>query len=174
MAAVRVHLVSLSAHVLKALASRSGIDPAVVDDVVWGCVSQVGEQTMDIARNAVLAAGSPESVTGVTVDRQCGSSSRPCTSRRRPDRGPVRRGRGGRGGIHVRLPMASLVQGGNPLGPEYLKRYGGVFPNQGVGAEIFAERWGFCRTQVHEFSVGSHEKAAAAQDAGGSRARSRR
>ena len=69
-----VHPVSLSAHVLKALAGRSGIDPAVVDDVVWGCVGQVGEQTFDIARNAVLAAGWPETVTGVTVDRQCGSS----------------------------------------------------------------------------------------------------
>src|SRR6478735_4737030 len=69
-----VHPVDLSAHVLEALASRSGIDPAVVDDVVWGCVSQIGEQTFDIARNAVLAAGWPETVTGVTLDRQCGSS----------------------------------------------------------------------------------------------------
>ena len=69
-----VHPVSLSAHVLRALAERSGIDPAVVDDVIWGCVGQVGEQTFDIGRNAVLAAGWPETVTGVTVDRQCGSS----------------------------------------------------------------------------------------------------
>ena len=69
-----VHPVSLSAHVLKSLASRSGVDPAVVDDVIWGCVGQVGEQTFDIGRNAVLAAGWPETVTGVTVDRQCGSS----------------------------------------------------------------------------------------------------
>src|SRR5579875_4044176 len=68
------HPVDLSGHVLGALAQRSGIDPAVVDDVVWGCVSQVGEQTFDIARTAVLAAGWPETVTGVTVDRQCGSS----------------------------------------------------------------------------------------------------
>ena len=162
-----VHPVSLSAHVLKALASRSGIDPAVVDDVVWGCVSQVGEQTMDIARNAVLAAGWPESVTGVTVDRQCGSSQQ-----------AVHFAAAGliagqydvvvAGGAESmsRVPMGSSVQGGNPLGPEYLKRYGGVFPNQGVGAEMVAERWGFCRVQVDEFSVGSHEKAAAAQDAG--------
>src|SRR5438045_6609395 len=69
-----VHPVELSAHILKSVAQRSGIDPAVVDDVVWGCVSQVGEQTLDIARTAVLAAGWPETVTGVTVDRQCGSS----------------------------------------------------------------------------------------------------
>src|SRR6266516_7292205 len=69
-----VHPVDLSAHVLTALAERTGIDPAVVDDVVWGCVSQVGEQTFNVGRNAVLAAGWPETVPGTTVDRQCGSS----------------------------------------------------------------------------------------------------
>src|SRR6201991_2554640 len=69
-----IHPADLSAHVLAALAHRSGIDPALVDDVVWGCVSQVGEQTFDIARTAVLSAGWPESVPGTTVDRQCGSS----------------------------------------------------------------------------------------------------
>src|SRR3954462_13786527 len=69
-----VHPADLSAHVLKALVERAGVDPALVDDVIWGCVSQVGEQTFDIARTAVLTAGWPESVTGVTVDRQCGSS----------------------------------------------------------------------------------------------------
>src|SRR5919204_5393457 len=69
-----VHPVDLSAHVLEALATRAGIDPAVVDDVVWGCVSQVGEQTFNVGRNAALAAGWPESVPGVTLDRQCGSS----------------------------------------------------------------------------------------------------
>src|SRR3954469_7519821 len=69
-----VHPVELSAHVLNDLADAAGLDPAVVDDVIWGCVSQVGEQTLDIGRTAVLAAGWPESVPGVTVDRQCGSS----------------------------------------------------------------------------------------------------
>src|SRR3954451_22775203 len=69
-----VHAVDLSATVLDALVQRTGIDPAVVDDVIWGCVSQVGEQTFDIARNAVLAAGWPETVPGTTIDRQCGSS----------------------------------------------------------------------------------------------------
>ena len=69
-----VHPADLSAHVLRALAERTGIDPALVDDVIWGCVGQVGEQTFDIARTAVLSAGWPESVPGVTVDRQCGSS----------------------------------------------------------------------------------------------------
>ena len=162
-----VHPVSLSAHVLKALAGRSGIDPAVVDDVVWGCVGQVGEQTFDIARNAVLAAGWPETVTGVTVDRQCGSSQQ-----------SVHFAAAGliagqydvvvAGGVESmsRVPMGASVQGANPMGPEFLERYGGVFPNQGVGAEMMAERWGLSRTQVDEYSVGSHEKAAAAQDAG--------
>jgi acetyl-CoA acyltransferase len=162
-----VHPVSLSAHVLKALASRSGIDPAVVDDVVWGCVGQVGEQTFDIGRNAVLAADWPETVTGVTVDRQCGSSQQ-----------SVHFAAAGliagqydvvvAGGVESmsRVPMGSSIQGANPMGPEFLERYGGVFPNQGVGAEMMAERWGLSRTQLDEYSVGSHEKAAAAQDAG--------
>lgn len=69
-----IHPVDLSARVLQAVAERTGVDSALVDDVVWGCVGQVGEQALDIARNAVLAAGWPESVPGVTVDRQCGSS----------------------------------------------------------------------------------------------------
>ena len=69
-----VHPIDLSAHVLRALTERTGLDPALVDDVIWGCVSQIGEQTMDIARSAVLAAGWPTSVPGVTIDRQCGSS----------------------------------------------------------------------------------------------------
>ena len=69
-----VHPADLSAHVLRSIAQRTGIDPALVDDVVWGCVSQVGEQTFDIGRTAVLAAGWPETVPGTTIDRQCGSS----------------------------------------------------------------------------------------------------
>jgi acetyl-CoA acyltransferase len=162
-----VHPVELSAHVLKAVAERSGIDPAAVDDLVWGCVSQAGEQTLDIARTAVLAAGWPESVTGVTVDRQCGSSQQ-----------AVHFAAAGliagqydvvvAGGVESmsRVPMGSSVQGQNPLGPSFLARYGGVFPNQGVGAEMIAERWGLSRTQLDEFSLASHEKAAAAQDEG--------
>ena len=162
-----VHPVSLSAHVLRALAERSGVDPALVDDVIWGCVGQVGEQTFDIGRNAVLAAGWPETVTGVTVDRQCGSSQQ-----------SVHFAAAGliagqydvvvAGGVESmsRVPMGSSIQGANPFGPEFSERYGGVLPNQGVGAEMIAERWGLSRTQVDEYSVGSHEKAAAAQDAG--------
>jgi acetyl-CoA acyltransferase len=162
-----VHPVSLSSHVLRALAERSGIDPAPVEDVIWGCVGQVGEQTFDIARNAVLAAGWPETVTGVTVDRQCGSSQQ-----------SVHFAAAGliagqydvvvAGGVESmsRVPMGASIQGANPFGPEFMARYEGAIPNQGVGAEMVAERWGLSRTQVDEYSVGSHEKAAAAQDAG--------
>jgi acetyl-CoA acyltransferase len=162
-----VHPVDLSAHVLEALAARSGVDPAVVDDVVWGCVSQVGEQTFDIGRTAVLAAGWPETVTGVTVDRQCGSSQQ---SVHFAAAGLV----AGQydvvvaGGVESmsRVPMGSASQGGDPLGDRFRDRYGDVHPNQGIGAEMVAQQWGLSRTQLDEFSVASHEKAAAAQDDG--------
>jgi acetyl-CoA acyltransferase len=162
-----VHPVELSAYVLKALAERTGIDPAAVDDVVWGCVSQVGEQTFDIARTAVLAAGWPESVTGVTVDRQCGSSQQAAHF---AAAGLI----AGHydvvvaGGVESmsRVPMGSSTAGQDPLGPSFRARYGPHGPNQGVGAEMIAERWGFSRTQLDEFSLASHDKAAAAQDSG--------
>jgi len=161
-----VHPVELSAHVLTSVAERSGVDPAQVDDVIWGCVGQVGEQALDIARNAVLAAGWPESVTGVSVDRQCGSSQQ-----------SVHFAAAGliagqydvvvAGGVESmsRVPMGSSVNGADPFGPSFMARYG-VAPNQGVGAEMIAEQWGFSRTQLDEFSIASHEKAAAAQDEG--------
>src|SRR6185312_14944283 len=165
-----VHPVDLSAHVLNALAERAGLaDPADVDDVVWGCVSQVGEQTFDIARNTVLAAGWPQSVPGVTVDRQCGSSQQ-----------SVHFAAAGlisgqydvvvAGGVESmsRVPMGSSLQvAGNPFSAMgWTTRYGEVMPNQGVGAEMMAKRWGLSRTQLDEYSLASHEKAAAAQDAG--------
>ena len=162
-----VHPVDLTAHVLEALAARSGVDPAVVDDVVWGCVSQVGEQTFDIARSGVLAAGWPETVTGVTLDRQCGSSQQ---SVHFAAAGLV----AGQydvvvaGGVESmsRVPMGSSVAGADPFGPRFAARYDGARPNQGVGAEMMAERWGFSRTDLDEYSVASHEKAAAARAEG--------
>src|SRR5919199_2372854 len=162
-----VHPAALSAHVLGALVERAGVDPAVVDDVVWGCVSQVGEQTFDIARTAVLTAGWPESVTGVTVDRQCGSSQQ-----------SVHFAAAGliagqydvvvAGGVESmsRIPMGTATSvGGNPLPAPFMERYG-VFPNQGIGAEMIAEQWGLSRQQLDEYSVASHEKAAAARAEG--------
>jgi acetyl-CoA acyltransferase len=164
-----VHPVDLSAHVLNALVERTGVDPSVVDDVVWGCVSQVGEQAMNVARNAVLGAGWPESVPGTTVDRQCGSSQQ-----------AVHFAAAGvisgqydvavAGGVEVmtRVPMGSSIgtDVGLPFGPKVLARYDNVWFNQGVGAEMIAERWGLSREQIDEFSLSSHAKAAAAIDSG--------
>jgi len=162
-----VHAVDLSAHVLRALAERSGIDPAVVDDVFWGCVSQVGEQTYNVGRNAVLAAGWPESVPGTTIDRQCGSSQQAVAFAA----ATVISGQADvvvAGGVESmsRVPMGSSVGDGStgrPLGPAFLARYDGIAPNQGIGAEMMAQRWGFSRTQLDEYSLASHEKAAKAQ-----------
>jgi acetyl-CoA acyltransferase len=162
-----VHPVDLSGQVLQALAGRTGIDPASVDDVIWGCVSEVGEQTFDIGRNAVLAAGWPESVPGVTIDRQCGSSQQ---SVHFAAAGVI----SGQydvvvaGGVESmsRVPMGSSVSGAWPFGENFRARYDGVVPNQGVGAEMIAERWNLSRTQLDEYSLASHEKAAAALDDG--------
>jgi acetyl-CoA acyltransferase len=163
-----VHPADLSAHVLQALVERTGIDPALVEDVIWGCVSQVGEQSFDIGRTAVLSAGWPESVPGTTVDRQCGSSQQAVNFAA----ASVLAGHydiAVAGGVESmsRVPMGSNTAAGDtPMGPLYQARYGEEFPNQGIGAEMIAERWGISRTELDEFSLGSHAKAAAAQDQG--------
>ena len=162
-----VHPGELSAQVLNGLAARAGIDPEIVDDVIWGCVMQAGEQALDIARTAVLAAGWPETVPGVTVDRQCGSSQQ---SVHFAAAGVV----AGHydvvvaGGVESmsRTPMgASLANGGHPYPEAFRSRYNQT-PNQGIGAEMIAAQWGLDRTALDQFSLGSHEKAAAAQDSG--------
>lgn len=162
-----VHPSELSAQVLNGLVQRAGIDPGLVDDVIWGCVMQAGEQALDIARTAVLTAGWPETVPGVTVDRQCGSSQQ---SLHFAVAGVV----AGHydvvvaGGVESmsRTPMgSSLANGGHPYPEAFRARYEQT-PNQGVGAEMIAEQWGLSRTQLDEFSLRSHEKAAAAQDSG--------
>jgi acetyl-CoA acyltransferase len=163
-----VHPADLSAQVLNGLVEKAGVDPEIVEDVIWGCVMQAGEQAVDIARTALLSAGWPESVPGVTVDRQCGSSQQ-----------SVHFAAAGvaaghydvvvAGGVESmsRVPMgASLAGGGRPYPEAFMQRYNGAIPNQGIGAEMIAERWGFDRTTLDEFSLASHEKAAAAQDSG--------
>jgi acetyl-CoA acyltransferase len=164
-----VHPVDLSAHVLRSLVERTGVEPGLVDDVIWGCVSQVGEQTADVARTAVLAAGWPDTVPGVSIDRQCGSSQQ-----------SVHFAAAGliagqydlvvAGGVESmsRVPMGSTVQvAGSPFTASgWTGRYGEVSPHQGVGAEMVAQQWGLSRSQLDEYSLASHEKAAAAQDAG--------
>jgi acetyl-CoA acyltransferase len=169
------HPVDLSAVVLRALADRTGIDPALVEDVVWGCVSQVGDQSWNVARNAVLAAGWPESVPGTTLDRQCGSSQQAVHFAA----AAVVSGQCDvvvAGGVEsmTRVPMGSSVGQGSPFPASILERYAGregvidgPLPfNQGAGAELIARRWGFSRAQLDEFALASHEKAAKAQDAG--------
>ena len=162
-----VHPAELSAQVLNGLVERAGVDPALVDDVIWGCVMQAGEQALDIGRTALLTAGWPETVPGVTVDRQCGSSQQ---SVHFAAAGVV----AGHydvvvaGGVESmsRTPMgASLASGGNPYPANFKNRYSQT-PNQGIGAEMIAEQWGLSRTDLDQFSLDSHEKAAAAQDSG--------
>ena len=161
------HPGELSAQVLNGLVERAGVDPALVEDVIWGCVMQAGEQALDIARTAVLAAGWPETVPGVTVDRQCGSSQQ---SVHFAAAGVV----AGHydvvvaGGVESmsRTPMgSSLANGGHPYPEAFRSRYTQT-PNQGIGAEMIAEQWGLDRTTLDQFSLDSHEKAAAAQDSG--------
>jgi acetyl-CoA acyltransferase len=180
-----LHPVDLSAEVLGALAARAGFEPAEVDDVIWGCVSQTGEQSWNVGRNAVLAAGWPESVPGTTVDRQCGSSQQALHFAA----ATVISGQADlmvAGGVEsmTRVPMGSSalvpVSGpddtaGLPYGRRVRDRYRGVdgfgdgnaLPfDQGVGAEMVAQRWGLSRLRLDEFSFASHVRAGIAQDAG--------
>ena len=162
------HPVDLAAETLKALVDRTGIDPGVVDDVVRGCVMQVGEQGVNVARNAVLAAGWPETVPGTTVDRQCGSSQQAAHF---AAQGVI----AGAydvvvaAGVEVmtRVPMgASMVDGkyGFPFGPKMTARYasaGGLVP-QGISAELIADKWGLSREELDEFGLRSQQLAAQA------------
>jgi len=163
------HAVDLSAHVLGALAERNGLDPALVDDVIWGCVHPVGQQSGNVGRLAVLAAGWPEAVPGTTIDRQCGSSQQ---SIHFAAAGLI----SGQydvvvaGGVEIMsaVPIGatdSLAEFGRQGGTRLAERYGVTF-NQGIGAELIADKWGLSRTELDEFSARSHEKLAAATDSG--------
>jgi acetyl-CoA acyltransferase len=162
-----VHPVDMSAHVLRALAGRTGLDPADVEDVVWGCVSQVAEQSWNAGRNAVLAAGWPDTVPGTTLDRQCGSSQQALHFAA----ATVISGQADlvvAGGVEsmTRVPMGSSAAGADPYGPAVRERYGVDGFDQGVGAEMMAGRWGFSRAQLDEYALASHAAAIRAQDAG--------
>jgi len=161
------HAADLSAVVLNELAERTGVDPAVVDDVIWGCVSQVGDQSSNIGRWAVLAAGWPEHIPGTTVNRACGSSQQALDF-------AVHAVMSGQqdvvvaGGVEVmsRVPLGSARATGMPYGPKVLARYDDFSFNQGLSAEMIATKWNLSRTRLDEFSAQSHARAAAAQDAG--------
>jgi acetyl-CoA acetyltransferase family protein len=160
------HPVDLAAHTLRALVERADLDPALVDDVIMGCVSQVGDQAVNIGRNAALAAGFPESVTGTTIDRQCGSSQQAAHF---AAQGVLA------GGYDVviaagvesmtRAPMgSSLLPGTNPFGRQLPARYDLV--PQGISAELIAEKWAITREENDRFSLESHRRAARATDEG--------
>jgi acetyl-CoA acyltransferase len=164
------HPASLAAHILKALEERNGLDPAMVDDVIMGCVMQVGEQSLNIGRNAVLAAGWPEEVPSTTVDRQCGSSQQ---SMHFAAQGVI----AGAydvvvaAGVEVmtRTPMgASIVQGmGFPFPQEQLDRYAETgLPPQGIGADMIAVEYGLTREDLDAFGAESQQRAARARDEG--------
>jgi len=162
-----VHPADLSAVVLNELMERAGVSPELVDDVVWGCVSQVGDQSANIGRYAVLAAGWPETIPGTTVNRACGSSQQALDF-------AVQAVMSGQqdvvvaGGVEVmsRVPLGAARATGMPYGPKVLARYDDFSFNQGISAELIAKKWGLSRTRLDEYSARSHELAAAAQDSG--------
>jgi acetyl-CoA acyltransferase len=162
-----MHAADLSAIVLTELVERTGIDPDIIDDVVWGCVSQVGDQSSNIGRYAVLAAGWPERIPGTTINRACGSSQQALDFAAQA----VMSGQQDvvvAGGVEVmsRVPLGSARASGQPYGPKVLARYDDFSFNQGLSAEMIAKKWGFSRTRLDEYSARSHERAAAAQDNG--------
>ena len=161
------HPVDLLAETLRGLVDRVGIDPAEVDDVIGGCVTQAGEQAINVTRNAVLAAGFPESVPATTIDRQCGSSQQAAHF---AAQGVIS---GAYDvaiacGVEVmsRAPMMSSLIGKNPFGDKLLQRYPKGLVNQGISAELIAAKWGLSREQLDEFSARSHRLADEATKAG--------
>ena len=160
------HPVDLAAHTLEALVARTDLDPALVDDVIMGCVMQVGDQAGNVARNAVLAAGFPDTVPGTSVDRQCGSSQQAIHFA----------AQGVMAGAYdvviaagvesmTRVPMgSSFLPGSLPFGPRVMARYDLV--PQGISAEMIAERWGISRDDNDAFSVEAHRRAARARAEG--------
>jgi acetyl-CoA acyltransferase len=162
-----VHPLKLAAHVLREVVGRPGVDPVFVDDVVMGCVSQVGEQSINVARQAVLLAGFPIEVPATTVDRQCGSSQQAVHFAANLIQSGVCDVTIAAGVESMsRVPMGSTVlQGpGTPFPPELLEQYNLV--NQGLAAEMIAEQWDITRADADAFASESHRRAAAAQSAG--------
>lgn len=161
------HPADLAAETLRALAERSSLDPALVDDVIMGCVSQVGDQSWNIGRNAVLGAGWPESVPGVTIDRQCGSSQQSVHFA----------AQGVMAGAYdvvvaagvesmTRVPMGSSGASGRPFGERMRSRYQDSLIPQGLSAELIAERWGMSREELDGYAYDSQMRALRATEEG--------
>ena len=158
-----VHPVDLAAGMLQSILERNGLESGQIDDVMLGCVSQVGDQAMNIARQAVLAAGFDEHIPGTTIDRQCGSSQQAVhfaaagIAAGENDIVIV-------GGVESmsRVPLGSSASGGSPMSPRLSARYPQGLVNQGVSAELIAQRWGFDRAALDAFAADSHARAAQA------------
>jgi acetyl-CoA acetyltransferase family protein len=168
-----VHPAELGAHVLRTVVERSGIDPAAVDDVIMGCVSQVGPQSGDIARTAWLSAGLPESVPGVTIDRQCGSSQQAVHFAAQAVLSGtqdlvIAAGVENMSTVPIGASVYLGVQAGQPMpyGQGWVDRYGDQEISQFRGAQLMAEKWGLKRLDLEEFSLASHQRAVKAIDAG--------
>ena len=162
-----VHPVDLSAHVLDQILKRTRIEPDAVDDVLWGCVTQLGDQSGNVGRFAALAAGWPEHIPGVTINRACGSSQQAVEFAAMG----VMSGRYElviAGGVETmsRVPLGATRAVGFPYGPGMSSRYPDATFEQGPGAEMMARRWGLSRRRLDDFALASHHKAAAATDAG--------
>ena len=162
-----IHAVDLSAVPLSALVERTGIDPSVVDDVIWGCALQASEQALNLGRHAVLAAGWPDSVPSTTIDRQCGSSQQAIAfAAAGLVAGHYDVAVAGGSEAMSRIPIGTPNLDADTLGPALRARLGGSKPHQGIGAETIAQRAGLTRTELDEYSLRSHERAARAQDDG--------
>ncbi|KRA24658.1 acetyl-CoA acetyltransferase [Microbacterium sp. Root61] len=160
-----VHPVDLSAHVLRSVLERNGLESRQIDDVLWGTVSQVGDQSTNIARGAVLTAGFDETVPATTIDRQCGSSQQAAHF---AAQGVI----AGAydiviaGGVESmsRVPLGAAAAGGTPHSPGLRARYPEGLVGQGISAELIAAKWGFDREQLDTFAAESHRRAAQAMD----------
>ena len=161
------HPVDLLADVLRESVSRAGVDPGEIEDNITGCVSQVGEQSLNVGRNGWLAAGFPETIPSTTVDRQCGSSQQAIHFA----------AQGVMAGAYdlvmasgvenmTRVPMGSSVAGANPFGQQLFARYEGKLVPQGISADLIATKWNISREESDDFGYRSHVKAAAATKAG--------
>jgi acetyl-CoA acyltransferase len=162
------HPVDLLAEVLRETVDRSGVDAALVDDVICGCVSQIGEQSLNVGRNGWLAAGLPEEVPATTIDRQCGSSQQAAHF---AAQGVI----SGAYDVAIacgvesmtRVPMGSSAQtGGWPFSEKMMARYEGGLVPQGISSELIAEKWGLHREELDRFGARSHVKAGEATEAG--------
>ncbi|MDD6790617.1 MAG: acetyl-CoA C-acyltransferase, partial [Thermobifida fusca] len=167
-----VHPADLGAHVLKELVNRTGIDPAAVEDVIMGCVTQVGPQALDLARTAWLSAGLPESTPGVTIDRQCGSSQQAVHFAAQGVMSGTQDLVIAAGVENMGMvPMGANVQfavdnGLSVYGQGWVERYGTQEISQFRGAQLMCEKWGYTREDLEKYALESHRRAAAAIEAG--------